>query len=87
MKTELSDREYEVMNRFQTGRVHVGEYSDVILSLAERGYLDVSRATTGSSTFSCYELSFKGLRIFEEEKIRRSPVTSFLKSVFPNLGL
>ena len=82
MPNNLTDREYEVMNRFQTGRVHVGEDSDVILSLVERGYFDVSRAATGSSTFSIYDLSFRGLEILEEEKVRRSPVKSFLKSIF-----
>jgi len=45
MKTELSDREYEVMKRFQKGRVHVGGDEETLNSLKERELMELHHQT------------------------------------------
>jgi len=82
MTTELTDREYSVMRKYRGGVIPTKDDREVLNELTEKGLIELHHQTQKGMTIPYYDLSFRGLRIFEEEKVRRSPVTSLLRSIF-----
>lgn len=82
MTTGLTDKEYELMRRYRGGMVPLEDDEETLNSLREREFMELHHQTRHGKTTSYYDLSFRGLEVLEKEKVRRSPVTSFLKSVF-----